>query len=364
VRVAAFPSEAGSALGQGIAYSAVIGGTLSLASIATLPNFLSHLGPDASRTAILAALSIPLMMLTEILLSVNIAYGKTAVFNACRLLSPIGMLLVLGYLLMANEVTPFTVVLANIIGVSVAFVFAASALPFRRMAFRMMALLGDLRFGMKLQLGGLLEMANLRLDILLMSILAPAAQIGLYSAANNAMMPVITIGAAAATLLTPAVARMGRSGDDQSVVRHRQIDVTRAQARRYCLFAAAGGAILAVLAPFLIPLVFGAAFEPTVVLVWILIPGFLGRAFVVNVVAGATGMRHAWVGNVVEGTGFLCTIFLLPMLLFRFGATGAAIASTCAYLSSAVAAWFCLRLLTERAASSISVEPIIVRPSA
>ena len=103
--------------------------------------------------------------------------------------------------------------------------------------------------------------------------------------------------------------------------------------------------MLAALAPIAVPLLFGSAFQPVVMLVWVLIPGYMARTYFSLVIAGTLGVRRPWVGNVTEVAGLAVTAALLPLLLPRYGALGAAITSTAAYCASAVVAMYAIRRL-------------------
>jgi O-antigen/teichoic acid export membrane protein len=105
---------------------------------------------------------------------------------------------------------------------------------------------------------------------------------------------------------------------------------------------------LAGLAPIAVPLVFGPAFQPVVLLVWVLIPGYIARTYAGMLTAGTLGVRRSWVGNVAEGAGFVVTAALLPFLLPRYQALGAAITSTAAYGTAALVAVLAIRRLARQ----------------
>src|SRR5205807_4797752 len=100
------------------------------------------------------------------------------------------------------------VVLATVAASIATLLVAGSRLPWRQLTLELRALRSDLHFGLRLLPSGLLGLANIRLDVLLMSLVISASQIGLYSVASNAYMPAGLLGAAMAVLITPAVARI------------------------------------------------------------------------------------------------------------------------------------------------------------
>ncbi|MDQ6674467.1 MAG: oligosaccharide flippase family protein, partial [Chloroflexota bacterium] len=236
---------------------------------------------------------------------------------------------------------------------------AGTTLPWRELRLELKALRSDLHFGFRLLPSGLLGLANARLDLLLMSLTISASQIAMYSVANNAYMPAGLLGAAMVVLITPAVASMMPANTDGSP------SATQSQVKRIIRYSrlsvvitGAVGLGLAALAPIFLPLVFGNAFGPAVLLLWILIPGNLAKGYASTVAAGANGMRKAWVGNTAEVSGFIATITLLPVLLWRYGVVGAAVASTCSYVVSAVAAMLSLAILRRRVEREIPVPTV------
>jgi O-antigen/teichoic acid export membrane protein len=339
-------------LGSAAVHSVVVGVAVTLVAILLIPPALAHLGEDTDRLATWALATIPMIILADILMSVNVALGRLSHANWCRVIGP--LLLLVGTLLLAlrHAVTPQRVVALSITSWIVSLVMAGTGLPWRRIAVSVREHIEDLKFGAKAHLASLVGVANVRLDLVLMSVLVSASQVGYYGVANNLMMPVMSLGAAAAFLITPRVASMGK-GDLRGGISEAQLATIRDNGRRYLLASAAGAAMLAAVAPVAIPLLFGDAFEPVVVLVWVLIPGYIARTYAGLVNAGTVGVRRPWVANVTEGAGFAVTAALLPFLLPRYEALGAAITSTAAYGTSALVAVFAFRRLARQ-----------VRPSA
>lgn len=339
VRVAASPSaNLPTALGAALAHALGVGVTLALVARVIVPATLANLGasaPDIERWVVVV---IPAGMLGESLMSVNLALGRLRRYNLCRIAGPTLLFLLTLLLWAAGGLTPARVVAATVAGGVLSLGLAACRLPWRSLGLDLRQTVADLRFGAKVSAASWLGLANLRLDVLLMSAFVPSAVLGYYGVANNAMIPVTVISASASVLLVPATARANQSYDAGDSASEAPVALVAAEARRSLILAAVGGAVLAAAAPVAIPLVFGAAFRPAIVLIWILIPGFVARAYAGTVAAGAVGLRRPRVGNLSEAAAFLVTIVLLPFLLPRFEAIGAAVTSTLAYITSAVVA--------------------------
>jgi O-antigen/teichoic acid export membrane protein len=342
-----------------VAYSLVAGGIVALGAVAVIPSALSHLGSQASVLTVWALATLPVILLGDLLLSINVALGRIRLANRCRIVTPMVILVGTVALMSAGAVTTMRIVALNLAAGVPPIVIGAMGLPWREMRLDMRELREDLKFGVRSHLGGILAITNSRLDVLLITAFLPASQLGYYGVANNMMIPVMFAAQAAAALLTPRVARMGGAGSRGGLDRS-QLASIRADGRRFALFGLAGAAVVAGLAPVAVPLVFGAAFRPVLVLVWVLLPGFVARSYAVVMSAGALGGRRPWVGNLAEGAGVLVTVTLLWLLLPRYQALGAAIASTVAYSATALVVWLAIRRLAARqesAAASDGEEP-------
>jgi enterobacterial common antigen flippase len=343
-------------LGTAVAHSVVVGGLVTLGAVAVIPSILAHLGGNADVLAVWALMTIPAIVFADILMCVNVALGRIAFANWCRMIGPVLILAGTVLFVLRHDVTPGRIVALTIAGGIVAAGVGATGLPWRRIALSVRESFQDLKFGAKAHIAGLVGLANVRLDFVLMSAFASASQVGYYSVANNLMMPVTSFAAAGALLLTPRVAGMGR-GDRRGGIADAQLASIRRDARRYLLVGAVGAVLLATLAPVGVPLLFGRAFEPVVVLAWVLIPGYLAGTYGSLICAGTLGVRRPWVGNVTQVAGLVVTAALLPILLPRYEALGAAITSTAAYCTSALVALFAIRRLAGQIRSSDTIPP-------
>jgi O-antigen/teichoic acid export membrane protein len=92
--------------------------------------------------------------------------------------------------------------------------------------------------------------------------------------------------------------------------------------------------VLAIAAPFVLPLLYGSQFDDSVRLAQILLVGLAveGAAGVIS--AYLYGIGRPGLNSLAMGAGVVLTIALDLLLVPRWGATGAAIASTVAYLAT------------------------------
>jgi O-antigen/teichoic acid export membrane protein len=355
VRVAASKRDSTpEVLGNALAYALVVGGLVTAVAVAVVPQLLSHLGEESRALAVWSLVTVPLGILFEVLVAINLACGKFRRYNVARTVGPLMTLLLTVVLTLANSVTPGRMVFVTVLSWYLPLFVVARNLPWRQARVNLEHLKQDLSFGLKTHAGTLLSLVNLRLDVLLMSLLVSAVQVGLYSAANSIMIPIAAIGMAASLHATPTLARMAGDGAEIAA----QAAWVRRSAVFYLCLSAGLGIILVLAAP-LIPMLLGSEFAPSVLLSQILVPGFVARTYSSVVAGGAVGMRRPWIGNIPEIVAVALTLVLLPPLLAADGARGAAVASTIAYLAAAAVSAITVRRLSRHGKTSPVADPDI-----
>ena len=180
-----------------------------------------------------------------------------------------------------------------------------------------------LGYGVPLVCASVPQILNLRLDQLLIAGLLPASALGLYVVAvgwSGAISPLLH---AIANLLFPRIAASASPEDAAE---------TFGRAMRIGSMAAVvlGGG-LAAMTPILLPLVFGAAFRPSIVAACILMGANAISGVNVILEEGLRGLGNTWEILISEGTGLGATIISLIYFLPRQGIVGAAIGSVLGY---------------------------------
>lgn len=343
VRVAETPAESkfsatSTALGNGLVYSGAIGTSIGLASFIPLAHSLAHLGPESTAVVALAVLPLPLSIFAPVLGSLQLALGRNRIYSMSSVLGPLTTLALVLAAMAVGELSPIVLIGCYLVGSVVTLLASAQQLPWRSIHINLTILWQDIRFGFRISLSGVMGLANLRLDVLVMTIFLTTRDIGLYSAANNIMLPIASIPAAIAVITTSRAARLQAEGGSQVAAA-----AVWSSSRHAFLLSLAGGVVLAVAAPFVVPVLLGEAYRPAIPIIWILITGNIARSVMGVVIAGANGMRRPMAGYVSEGIGLAVTLILLPVLLPRWGITGAATTSVVSYwLASAASLWWLL----------------------
>jgi O-antigen/teichoic acid export membrane protein len=183
-----------------------------------------------------------------------------------------------------------------------------------------------LGFGARGQLGNLLWLMNLRLDFLILGALSGPAVLGMYAVASKFAELMRLPATALNYVLYP---RFTRQPPEQAAREARHL-LTRA-----CLATTAAAPVLAGCSIVALPLLFGPAFHAAIVPACILLIGLAveGAAAVASAYLWGAGRPGA--NSVGMGVGVLATVGLDLLLIPRFGATGAAVASSIAYLCTA-----------------------------
>ena len=182
-------------------------------------------------------------------------------------------------------------------------------------------------FGYRTQATNITSYFNQRIDQLALSLFVPPRQLGLYAVAVT-LSSVVTVFPQAAGIVTFSRGA-GQSGDHAKAT----IGVSFRASLLWLLVCCSA---LYVLSPFLIRLVFGAAFDPSIVACRILLPGALMIGLNQVLYNGASALGRPALPSYAEGVSMAVTAIGLYLLVPRYGYIGAAIVSSVAYTISFV----------------------------
>ena len=219
-----------------------------------------------------------------------------------------------------------------------------SAWPSPRLARRIYS------FGTRGQLGSLLSLLNLRFDFVFVAAIAGPAALGIYAIASKYAEVLRLVPIAANWVLYPRFARS---------------DVAAATASSRSLIPRAGAVTaglavpLGLLAGAVIPLLFGRAFQDAVLPAQILLIGLAAEGVSGVITAFLFGRGHPGLNSLAAGAGVVVTLVLDVILIPRLGTVGAAIASSAAYLTTALALVLWYRHVTRAAGPPDPARPVI-----
>jgi len=239
----------------------------------------------------------------------------------------------------------FTWAIAMSIGGLIGFTVAMRTAGLARPDLRLLAQL--IKLGSRLWIGTLTSFLNLRVDQLLMGFISTKAILGIYAVAVNGAEVLLYFPTAIGEALYPFLA----VGDP----RERAQQALRA-ARLLAFSTTASIVVAAVLGPALIPIVFGKPFESSVAPFLWLLPGAFGYAATrVFSIALATSSRPGQ-SSLPPLISLILGVVLDLLLIPGYGALGAAIAASVAYMAGGASA-----IYLHRAGNPFSARELLPR---
>lgn len=310
-----------------------IGAATGIAAIG-LVALTSRLVPEAfgavPRTLLLvAALTLPFTLAAAHFQALVLGRQRIATYNAMEVLDRVAQLALALVVLVALGLGLRALVVGLVVVAGLQSVVYHVVLwpDSRRLAPDPGALRRMIGFSGRAYLTCLLSFLVLRSDILLLNALAGAEQTGLYGIAVRAADFLLLLPAVAGALLFPRIAR------DES---RESAAFTAAVVRHMALLMTAALAGLAVTAPLIVTVLFGADYGPAVVSIWVLLPGAWCMALqgvLSNDLAGRDYplfLPVAW--SAMLAINVLLNFWWIP----RFGHVGAALSSAVVYLGAFV----------------------------
>jgi O-antigen/teichoic acid export membrane protein len=253
--------------------------------------------------------------------------------------SQFATLLAAGTLLYVLHPTAELALVAVLIGLLVALLNAAFYLKshLRRLTTEIAALSrvgAALSLGIRGQLGNVATFFNYRLDVFVVNYYLSTTEVGLYALGVMVSETLWQIPNAAAMALVPRTAREhDNSGSAFTCLVCRQVFAVA------CVTAL----VVAALSGFLVPLIFGDKFGPSVPVIWWILPGTIALAVSKVMCADLLGRGMPEYSAMFAFVTLLVTVGLDLFLIPRMGIQGAALASSVAYLTNSGLVAFVLK---------------------
>ena len=308
-------------------FALAVGSLLALALSATgafRPDWFGFVSPDLIR---IAAISIPFQLITLIGLNILLAVGKVKEFNLLDLAGQSFVLInaVLVLILLKRglgTLVTLNTAAAVLVSIVVATLLVISARTLAQSQWRadISLLRRMIAYGIKFHVSILAGAIMLRADLLVVNHFRGPEEAGVYSVASQFALLLMLLPGVIATLLFPRVtAEQDARGETTCLV------------TRYTTFIMFLCCLAAVPFSLLLPVLYGEAFSDATKLLLILLPGvyLMGLESVLVQHFNALGLPRAipvyWVITLALN---VCLVFTLVP---RFGAQGAAVASTISY---------------------------------
>lgn len=205
-------------------------------------------------------------------------------------------------------------------------------------------------FGMQGEAGNVLQLLNYRLDQYIVRGFVSLAGVGIYAVGVSMTEAIFVLANAVALVLMPRMT----SADDEEVAWMAPV------ATRNTLLIATGGALaLAAVAPWLIPAVFGSAFDDSVEALWWLLPGAVALTGSKVLTSYIFSRGRPLVNTMITGVSLVVTLVANFALVPAFGVNGAAAASSLAYAAHFAAALYAYGRLS----GNPPLDAVLPRPS-
>jgi O-antigen/teichoic acid export membrane protein len=204
-------------------------------------------------------------------------------------------------------------------------------------------------YGIRGQIGGMLSLINLRLDVAILGALVGPGTLGVYAVASKYAELLRLPGLAITYVLYPRLAARDRREASRAVV---------ALLPRALIFTMLAAIPLALAVP-LLPRVYGDAFASAMLPACILLFGLIGEGVAGLVSAYLYAVGRPGANSLALGVAVVVTIVLDLTLIPRYHAVGAAAASAVAYLTSSaalVACYFVVRKMAPTRQSDMDAE--------
>jgi enterobacterial common antigen flippase len=328
---------AGTSLALGIGIAAVL-------ILCILPLRSRLFGGAFTGAAALYLVTVPLSLTTTYLACILQGMNRLAAFNTVRIIqsSSYAVALTLATLRGWSQIGGVVrvMVACQAAAVLVSLVVASRSLPIGQWRVRRITARNLLSYGSRSWVGNLFWLTNGRLDQALLSLFAPMRELGLYAVAVSYSSILFGLSGALASVVFPRVALA-------ATPEYGRRELARILPA-FCAIILPLGAIMALIAPWAMSTVFGAAYRTGTLPARILLLGgvVLGLNYVISNALRASGRPGA--PTLGEAAGVIVTISVLPFALNRWGILGAAVVSVLSYSVTSVV----LGLIWQRAKSS------------
>ncbi|HKR61839.1 MAG TPA: polysaccharide biosynthesis C-terminal domain-containing protein, partial [Pyrinomonadaceae bacterium] len=310
-----------------LVFAVIVGSLLALGLVALVTARPAWFGFVSPQLVAIAAISIPFQLLTLIGLNIFLALKRIARFNLLDLAGQTFILInaLVALLLLHSELkllVTLNTTASVLIGIAIVLLISWHRADLAKPAWRFdLAFLRKmLTYGFKFHIAILAGALIFRFDLLVVNHFWGSAEAGVYSVASQVALLIMMLPGVIATLLFPRVTEeQDNRGETTCLV------------SRHTAFTLFFCCLATIPLSYLLPLLYGGAFVDVTTQLLILLPGvyLIGIESVLAQHLNAIGLPRtiplSWVATLIVN------IVLVFVLVPRFGARGAALASTLSY---------------------------------
>lgn len=306
----------------------VILGTAFMASFFILHHSL--LKDIEVRYIAVAMLVVPLSLLTTYFQSILLGQNRIRDYNLVSLAQASTYLVLVLVLLLALKGGIFGAIFAWTSAYLVTAIFSI-LLVYKstdiRFSFHPAVFKDSIKFGFQAYLGNAIQFLNYRLDMFLIAFLTNLTLVGYYSISVAMAEALWYFPGAVGTIIFARTPLLSAEDANASTPRI---------CRNTLFLTILAALVMFVLGKPIIAVVYGSAFLPALIPLWLLLPGIV--ALSIDMVLGneITGRGKPIVGTIVAAVSLAVNIPLCIILIPKLGITGAALASSVAYVVDAI----------------------------
>lgn len=315
-----------------------------------LPHLLAAQSPHTLHLARILMLTLALTFLGDLMNGILLGDHDYRFYNLVRVVQPLAVALVYGVLWVAGVLTVTTAVATTAVVTALCVGALAARGIARHGLARPSVSIGrrTLWYGARAHTSFAAGLVNQRLDVLIIPAFLGAASVGLYSVATSVAEIVVTVSGSLAAIVLPTAVARGAEGPRMVIG---------------SLYATVGIAlalavVIAALAGFGVPLVYGDAFSGAVTPLRILLLGTVMYAAAGAVRAGLYALDRPFTAAVSQLAPAAVTVAGLVLFLRQGGIQAASIVSTVAY-----AVVFALALWLYKRAAGLAWKDFLAAPA-
>jgi len=283
---------------------------------------------------LLASLLLPLNLLAEHLSSIFLGLQRVKKYNFITLWGKVTALFFIVVFVVALRLGVIGAICASILALALVVSWALRELSKDvsiRPVLNPSLLKKSVSLGLRAYLGNIAQFFNYRLDMFIVNYFVGVANVGLYSTAVAGAELLWYIPQAVATILFPRTAAVG--------VEEAKLFTPKVCRNTFLItFIAALG--LSIVSKPLIIFFYGEAYAPSVIPLWLLMPGVVALSISKVLCGDLAGRGLLQYGAYSSAISLVVTVVCDLLLIPRWGITGAAVASSMSYCIAALVVLF------------------------
>ncbi|MGC9516136.1 MAG: flippase [Methanomicrobiales archaeon] len=307
----------------------ILGSILIVAGIVYFLYFSENIIPQTGMELLVAiSFLLPFMLIINYFQSILLGQYRIKEYNLTTILQNLMYLVFI--------IINFTVINGGVQGVIISYVLAvlltSILLIFRvktlkRIAFNFKIFSKTIQFGVKGYIGNVIQFFNYRIDMLILNFLLGTASVGYYTISVSLVEALWYFPNAIGTLLLSRTPKLKTEDVNKS---------TPLVSRNAFFITIILGIILFIFARFIIVLLFGNKYLPSVEPLWFLIPGIVALSICKVLGNELAGRGKPIINTYISITSLVVNVPLNFLFIPQLGISGSALASTISYMVSAV----------------------------